>query len=619
MADTATLLRSTFSMRTGVARLRALPAPVLLDLTLQNAGAEVLISPILHEVIHHACANTAVNVAMQYRWLELLRLLLSSPSFGYGIDEEQVDLAEDLAATEAALQPIAEGIAHFAEFDCVVPESATLRNTMLGPTDALLWRLLSLKAGIGSHVDELWGQLRSEQLGARTIARKTDVLCNPVRPSTGNDSYLLGYLTVKAPWNRFVASCPEARLRAPSFLHFVMYYVYEDWELARILLSPGRIPVDAVTRRIATRLTTLFAANLSAQVSAFTDDLASRGKQRGTLQRGPEEREHGVFQGLDLTVQEVRAGMTSLVRFHRDHVAPGGALADQHQRVTGIRNLQHAAMMMEMDPTASFVTELLRRHRVVGAAMVRLLDFVLDIPERKRAFCQLIDLPVDIRGQGTQLLLSPTGDHANIRALEAPAAAQFSSVPQSGRVVGVIASTDIPWRFYCFLVKGDAVVCSWIHGGEIKDTEEHRALMETISREAQMESSTQLSFTMLNDYITRNTAASERVRRRADATTRAIAEILRELLNGAGWQGLLSPASAQDFGVRNIVSKMSDVRCISAAGLCNAFRRSRTDVNTLMQSAGFELASALEVSERVKMGTGVTLIRTEGDQVFVQV
>jgi hypothetical protein len=619
MADADTPLRSTFSMRTGVAHLRTLAPVVLLDLALQNAGPDVLVSPILHEVIHHACANTAVNVALQYRWLELLRGLLSSPSFGYGLDEELVALAADLAATEAILQPVAEGLAHFAEFDCVVPESAILRSTMLGPADALTWRLLSFKAGVGSHVDELWGQLRTEQLSQRTVSRKTDLLCTPVRPATGNDSYLLGYLAVKTLWNRFLAGRPEARLRAPSFLNFAMYYLYEDWALARLLLAPGPIAVNAVAERVTARLTALFRADLPALVAAFTDDMASRSQDRGTLQRGPEERQHGGFRGLDLTTAEIRAGMASLVRFHAERVGPGGALADQRPRAMGIRNQSHAAMMTVMDSAAPFVTELLHHHHVTGAPAVRLLDFVLDIPQRKRAFCYLMDVPVDVRADGTRLLLSPAGDLTTVRALPAAAAGQFSAMPQAGRLVGVITSTAIPWRFYGFLVKENAVVCSWEHGGTRDDTAERQALMATISREVSMEASTRLSFVTLNDYITRNAEAAERLRRRADEATQVAAAALQPLLGAAGWQDLLSTSRAQDFGMRNLVGKTSDVRCLAIAGLSNAFHREREPLDALMRANGTSLASAVEIAGRVQRAAGVTLIRTEGDQVFVQV
>jgi hypothetical protein len=39
---------------------------------------------IVHELLHHGAANSAVNVVMQWRWLRLVRLLLSSPLHSVG-------------------------------------------------------------------------------------------------------------------------------------------------------------------------------------------------------------------------------------------------------------------------------------------------------------------------------------------------------------------------------------------------------------------------------------------------------------------------------------------------------------------------------------------------------
>lgn len=592
-------MRSTFCMRTGVAHLRSLPSSQLLDLALQRADPEVLVTPILHEIIHHACANTAVNVAMQYRWLELLRLLLSSPAFGYGIHEEHVALAADLAAAEAVLQPIAEGLAHFAEFDCALPQSRMQRPYMLGPSDALLWRLVSLKQGADAHIDSLCALQRAELLDARTIDRKTNVLCNPIRPATGNDSYLLGYLAVKSLWNRFVAAGPGGGLRAPSFLNFVSYYVYEDWSLATILMSPGPIPLAAMTDRIDSRLRSLFAGDIAARVAAFTADMAARGEQRGTLTRGPEEREHGAFEGLDLTSEEVWDGMRALVRFQSERVGPAGAITEA-AAPAGIVNLQHQTLMATVEGK-------------------RILDLVLDLPQQKRAFCFLMDVPVDIRGRGgAELLLSPQDDPSVVRGLQAPAG-RFSSEPQPGRLFGVVASTAIPWRLYCFLLHGDEIVCSWTHGEPAEDPGELQRLARAIVNEAQMEGSLQLSFSLMNDYLTRNAAVQTQVEATAGAATSAVASRLRALLDAAGWTGLIGASVTRDFGLRNLVPTMKGVRGLAAAGLCNTFTSDRGELGAMMQGAGHPLADVLELSARIRVETGVTLVRADESHVHVQV
>ena len=611
------ILRNTFSMRTGVAHLRALDHSTLLDLAFQKGGDEVLASPLAHEIIHHACANTSVNVALQYRWLELLRRMISSPVLGAFIYDDELELAAKLAAAEAVFQPLAEGIAHFAEFDCVVPESRMRRGYMLGPADALMWRLISMK-GPGDHMDELFGQLKSEQLDERTIKRKADVLCNPVRPRTGNDTYLLGYLVIKSLWNKFLADVKDTRLRAPSFLNFVMYYIYEDWELARIILTSGRESTEPIVARIAARLKKLFNSDLVSQVSAFTDDMNNRSNQRGTLIRGPEEREHGGFQGLDLNEVEIQQAMRALVIFHQERIAAGATLAPQ-EKIQGLTIVQHLNLMEELDPAQPFVRDLLQRYHLPGDRTVRRLDFVLDIPQRKRAFCYLMDIPVEIRGQnGNKLLLSPLNNPFQMRMIPTPAARAFSDVPRPGRLFGVIASTSIPWRFYCFVLHQDEVICAWSQGEPITHQQEFQRLQQTITTEVQMENYIQLSLVKLNEFMMSNTQIQEVVGERADVASQTIARELSGILRAAGWSGLLTKETRFDFGIANIVPR-AGLKSLAAAGICNAFSRDRREMESLMQQAGYKLSDVLQLSGQVKKETGVTLSHAAQPNVYIHV
>ena len=63
--NSVSLLRNSFSMRTGVAHLRSLPAETQLDFALGQLDDSVSTATLLHEIIHHLCANSAVNIAMQ--------------------------------------------------------------------------------------------------------------------------------------------------------------------------------------------------------------------------------------------------------------------------------------------------------------------------------------------------------------------------------------------------------------------------------------------------------------------------------------------------------------------------------------------------------------------------
>jgi hypothetical protein len=624
-------------MRTGVAHLRSLPPSVQLDLGLAQLSPDVLTTPLLHEIIHHVCANSAVNVAMQYRWLELLRLTLSAPAFGYGIYEEYIELAADLAAAEAVLQPLGEGIAHFAEFDCAAPNSKMMivDTTTIGVTDALLWRLLSLKGNSSADYDDMFRLMQSEQLNGRTIARKTDVLCNPFYPSTGNDCYLLGYLVVKSLWNRFADGRPAPPLRPTAFLDYVLYYFYEDWGLAQILMAPGRIPVERVLRHFVGRLKGLLESDIVAKALAFKNDMRLRVDERGTLRRGPEEFEHGPFKGLDLTDGEVRAGLRATWRFYQERVGPNGFLTPEHATPENLINLQHHILTMPLprtDPQVLAYIERNRRgHGLIGPDNfeIRTLDSILEIPDRKRAFCHLIDLEVNVRGRdGRELLLSIPGDPSSERVLPTTSASRVTERPQQGRLFGVLATTDTPSRFYCFLMCADEqlgwleprLVCGWSHGSQLGDRViEVKPLISTIAAELQMEQVTQLSFVALNDYFLRDELAMAPVRARADDTTRAMGQELRGTLQRAGWTGLIGKPDNRDFGLRKILPKMSDVRSVAAAGLCNAFTTARTEVDELMQGAGFRLSDAIEASKLAERRAGVTLIRRQDDHVLAQI
>ena len=64
-------------MRVGLARLAALPPATQLALATGTVAPGTPVDPIVHELLHHAAANSTVNIIMQYRWLRLLRALLS--------------------------------------------------------------------------------------------------------------------------------------------------------------------------------------------------------------------------------------------------------------------------------------------------------------------------------------------------------------------------------------------------------------------------------------------------------------------------------------------------------------------------------------------------------------
>jgi hypothetical protein len=428
---------------------------------------------------------------------------------------------------------------------------------------------------------------------------------------------LLGYLLAKSLWNKFADSFKSPPHRPAAFLDFLWYYIYEDWGLARVLMSPGRIQVEDVLAHLTGRLNKLIESDIAAKAMAFIKDKSSRSEKRGTLRRGAEELRYGPFQGLDLTADEMEQGMRATMSFYAQRVAPTGVLSDQRPTIENLQNLQHEMHVTEVQANQG-AADYRERHRLRDDCPVRVLDFIIEVADSKRAFCYLLDLDIEVRGRDDKLILSIPGDPSSEQILPTTSASGFTDEPRAGRLFGVIASTAKPWRFYAFVLCDNTLVTMWTQGTSM-DQAEQLNLLATIQTELALESTAQLSFVALNDYFIKNEAGRDRIKASADAATQAMAEQLRELLKQTGWAGLFGDDAIADFGLRRIVPKTADVRALAAAGLCNAFTTDRTEMENLMEKAGYRLSDALEASKTTKKRTGVSLIQTQKQQVFIRV
>jgi hypothetical protein len=599
------LVRNSFSMRTGVTHLRSLPTATLLDLAVGQLDDSVPTATLLHEVIHYTCANSAVNVAMQYRWLEVLRLSLSSPNFPIFLLEEQCELTARVAAMEAVLQPLAEGLALFAEFDSVIPSQQSLRpDTIFEPCDLILFRLLSLKATTTSFLQSMFDQLQTEQLGAAAIERKTNILCHPVSPTTCDEAYFIGYLLIRLFWNR----CANSGLRPSNLLIFLIEYFYEDWVLVRIIVSGGNAVEHAVAR-IRDRCADLLQKDIARMVREFSDDRIRRFAERPLLVRGPEEREHGGFAGLGLSSEEIAAGMHSLSRFYQQRISPVAPLANDAPAASGLRNLLHASLIMPLPPAEREATRFDRRNSLPKKMPLRTLDLVLEIPQRKRPFCYLTDIDVGYVCHGGKLHIWVVGSQHTPRSIPMPSWTAIAKRQGQGSIVSVMSSTDPTWPLWCFLFERDELQCSWIHGGEGElNREEAAALREVISNERQMEEATGLSFIDLDARLMRNPEAAAKVKAAADSAASMVAASTRGLFEGAGWAGLFAQSGRADFGLRNLLPSVGAVRAIAAAGICRAFATSSVELAALMTRAGYEMHDALDAAAFAEANSGVNLI-----------
>ncbi len=380
--------RSTFSMRTGIATLGSVAPAIQLEFALGRLGEDVPTGPITHELMHHNAANSPVNVALQYRWLELLRAALSTPSSE--LEGRVVLLAERLAATEALLQPIAEGLAHFAEFDCCVPEVASGESAITA-VDLISLRLLSLKR---TRSGDMHQAAVAEKLSL--TGRRADVLSHPLYPESANDAYLLGYLLLKTAWNAYLES-DAPRWPAGVFAEYVHYWVYEDWALAELLLHAGAASDHAVVDHLSTRLQRLLADDLGARVDMFRRDKNQR-ERRGMLPRGPEEREHGPLAGLGLKMRDIVDAHIALGRFFLSRIGPKAPVTQGPvARPGSARERMHNAIVGPLpadEPRA--LDAYVERNPGAPRDGLTMLDFLLEIPRMNNARVRLVDLPVEL-------------------------------------------------------------------------------------------------------------------------------------------------------------------------------------------------------------------------------
>jgi hypothetical protein len=603
------LARSTFSMRTGVARLRSVPPEAQLGMALSSLDPGVVTEPMLHELLHHACANSAVNIAMQYRWLALIRATLSSPTFGWGIDSLHLELAADLAATEALLQPLAEGLAHFAEFDCAAPavpdDREAASDVRFGLTDAISFRLLTLKDGASNDVRDVREAQRAEKLSEVEIGRRADVLSHPLFPGTANDAYLNGYLVAKTAWDHYLAVAGDDPIAPSSFIEFLLYYFYEDWTLGALVLRPGREGAEAVADRLAERVRALFEPDVGARVNAFVEDKMAR-QVRGFLPRGPEELQHGAFAGLDIGGDEIRAGMRELMSFHIANVGPGAPLAEGGPTLpTNLRNLQHEVLTAVVPPCDE-LTQYFERNPAFRGESVRTLDFVLELPQLKRPLGAMLDVEIESGTDGEGRPYVRAGEGAEWVAVPE----QFGAAGlQPGRVVGVAMSTQFPWSLHCLLMSGDEVLGGWSFARD-HDEGELQRIARALSTEAQFEAVTELSFEGLTRYFANALASDELpgVRERGDEATVAICTRLRAILADRGWAGLFASGPPPiDGGIRTHL-RGPLVRALAVAGLTNAFSTDRDEVAAAMANEGLDLGELVAACEDLGAREGLWLL-----------
>lgn len=190
-------------------------------------GSAVL-SNFLHEWTHRWCFHSAVGSAVSLVKMRAAARQLAGRS---ALD----DYVRCMTAARC-LEPLAEGLALFAEFDTYPGKSPWLSQTL---TATSLYFTPDLKAGPLLPLEGLLQNLRRDPL---LLERKAGIYAKPAA-----SPYLLGYLSVKSLWCQMAAACNALNDRE-LFLSYLRSYFYDDSGLVLAILSRAHDEVRAAER-----------------------------------------------------------------------------------------------------------------------------------------------------------------------------------------------------------------------------------------------------------------------------------------------------------------------------------------------------------------------------------
>lgn len=280
-----------------------------------------LLPTVLHELTHHWCFFSAVgNVLATLRARFQQRCMTVT---------EQAPIFEDLFRFEtvtAALRPIAEGLALFAEFD-VLPGHCDLRSEPLAWILALFRRDALVGGVSAAESDSILGELLSAPRRDERLWRKKESLLVK-ELHVGGGGYLAGYLGVKALWERVRQEAPDVA-DPELFWAYVRAFFFEDESLIAVMLNPqheAAQPVLAILDHVSARIKLLQQADLGTSLRTFLKDASQRRREWAETQLADDVILHEAppLQGISVdeaTVAVARERVKSLMLEVRN--APG--------------------------------------------------------------------------------------------------------------------------------------------------------------------------------------------------------------------------------------------------------------------------------------------------------
>jgi hypothetical protein len=257
------------------------------------SGSRVLAN-FLHEWTHRWCFHSAVGST-----LALLRMRAACRTYrGQSAFDDYVRCM----TASTILEPFAEGLALFAEFDTYPGSGRWMSQTL---TATLIFFAPAVETD-GKPLLLLEGLLQMLRRDPLLLERKAGIYAPP---SNVFDPYLVGYLSVRSLWCQMAAACPELKDR-DLFLSYLRSYLYDD---------PG-----TVLRTLDSHPSEVHASN------AITNHLLSRIRE---------------LVSFDDLSQRVEQWIRSAEKGHVD-VASIGARAEDEQRANG---MMEAALVADVD------------------------------------------------------------------------------------------------------------------------------------------------------------------------------------------------------------------------------------------------------------------------------
>src|SRR5262245_24230591 len=233
------------------------PASYLAWLKGRPVAGSKLLANFLHEWTHRWCFDSRLGAALALLRLRAgCRTLQGKSAFD--------DYVRCMTGT-VMLEPLAEGLALFAEFDAYPGESSWMSQTLCAAS-IFFSPALDMEGRVMLLLEGLLQRLRRDP---ELLERKAGIYC-----LAASNPYSLGYLSVKGLWYQMRARCATLS-DLDLFLSYLRSYIYDDPGLAIAILEPARDELRAaekIANRVIARCRELLAeAHLDERVELWIE------------------------------------------------------------------------------------------------------------------------------------------------------------------------------------------------------------------------------------------------------------------------------------------------------------------------------------------------------------